>query len=438
MLSSFTLKNFKSYREATLELAPLTLLIGANASGKSNLIEALRLLSWIVSGNRLGSIRHALRDADCPIRGSVADLYCRNSHDSNDPPFLTLSCRTTDAEWNEYAIALERRSDDELHVYGESLTSDNEAVPLFEIMSYDEATGAVWVAYNNFARGGIKPQVPCNDREAVLLQLQSPARFKQRHEKIQKLISQISAQYQRLLSDITFFDPRPSVMRNYGNKGDAVLSANGKNLSGVIYNICNTTNEKSRFLDFIKDLPERSIRDIGFIETPRNEAMINITEGFFDQDAEYDATLLSDGTLRVLAIAASILSAPEGGMVVIEEIDNGVHPSRVQQLLNRLSSIARERNLRILLSSHNPALLDALPDDAMPNVVLCYRDPDNGSSRLTRLADMENYPEIVMQGNLGESMTRGVIEWYAKNQLGPEEREQRAASWLRDLREQVG
>ena len=41
MLSSIRIQKFKSYRDATLHLAPLTVLIGANASGKSNAIEAL-------------------------------------------------------------------------------------------------------------------------------------------------------------------------------------------------------------------------------------------------------------------------------------------------------------------------------------------------------------------------------------------------------------
>ncbi len=47
MIQSVTIKNFKSFREATLPLAPLTVLIGANASGKSNAIEAMQLLSWL-------------------------------------------------------------------------------------------------------------------------------------------------------------------------------------------------------------------------------------------------------------------------------------------------------------------------------------------------------------------------------------------------------
>ncbi len=44
MIQSFSIENFKSFRKATLPLSPLTLLIGANASGKSNAIEALQLL----------------------------------------------------------------------------------------------------------------------------------------------------------------------------------------------------------------------------------------------------------------------------------------------------------------------------------------------------------------------------------------------------------
>ncbi len=62
MLSSFSIANFKSYRQATLKLAPLTILIGANAAGKSNVVEGLRLLSWIAAGNRLASIRNALQE----------------------------------------------------------------------------------------------------------------------------------------------------------------------------------------------------------------------------------------------------------------------------------------------------------------------------------------------------------------------------------------
>ena len=103
MLSSFTIKDFKSYREATLKLAPLTVLIGANASGKSNAIEALRLLSWIAQGNKLGAIRYAVQEEERAIRGTVQDLGFRSRR------VFSLACRTTHRKWDHYSISLVRQ-----------------------------------------------------------------------------------------------------------------------------------------------------------------------------------------------------------------------------------------------------------------------------------------------------------------------------------------
>ncbi len=55
MITQIELRNFKSYRSGTLPIGRLTVLIGANASGKSNVIEALRLLARIAEGERLSS-----------------------------------------------------------------------------------------------------------------------------------------------------------------------------------------------------------------------------------------------------------------------------------------------------------------------------------------------------------------------------------------------
>lgn len=147
----------------------------------------------------------------------------------------------------------------------------------------------------------------------------------------------------------------------------------------------------------------------------------------------YDASILSDGTLRVLSIAAAMLSAPEQSFVVIEEIDNGVHPSRAANLLERISSIAKIRNLRVLISSHNPALLDALPDEAIPETVFCYRSPKDGSSQLIRLQDIPDYPELIAQGSVGHLMTRGLLERFVKQHPGTEQKKKKAMEWLDSL-----
>ena len=432
MLSSFTIENFKSYRKASLELAPLTVLIGANASGKSNAIEALRLLCRIAAGDKLAAIRHALQDKERAVRGNVSDLGFRGER------AFSISCEMTESDWNHYSITLELRDDDELHISNERVTGPASYSPLFEVVSPSRgALGDMFVAYNNFARGGRKPQIACSDQVTVLWQLTSPARFYRGHKRTQKEIPATTRRIHRQLSTITLLDPRPSLMRDYSFKSEQSLTESGKNLSGVLYNLCQNKDVKDELLEFIRALPEQDIKEIDFIETPRGEVMVTLTETFGGGARKYDATLLSDGTLRVLAIAAAILSA-SSGLVVIEEVDNGVHPSRAAQLLTQVSRIAKERNLRVLISSHNPALLDALPDDAVPHVAFCYRDRDSGSSRLMRLADIPDYPELVAQGSVGHLMTRGIIERFVKGRPGPDQRKKRAHAWLNELRKQVG
>ena len=432
MLSSFTIKSFKSYQEATLKLAPLTVLIGANASGKSNAVEALRLLSWLAQGNMLGSIRYAVQDGDQALRGTVRELTHRSLGE------FSLSCLTTHREWNDYSITLQVQDGDDLHITDERLTGPDRKVPLFEVVSSQESGGDIRVAYNNFARGGKKPKVVCIDQMAVLVQLQSSARFEGGHRKAQRVIPEVTAQYQRWLSNMVFLGPQPATMRDYSFKTERTLASDGANLSGVLFNLCREKSTEREVLQFIRALPEQDITSIDFLETPRNEAMIELTETFGGTETEFDATLLSDGTLRVLAIAAAVLSAPEGSLVVIEEIDNGVHPSRAEQILSQISRIAEERRLRVLISSHNPALLDALPDDVVPNVVFCYRGPKTDTSRLVRLADIPDYPELIAQGAVGHLVTRGILDRFVKFHPGPEERKRRARSWLKELEAQAG
>lgn len=100
MLTEFTLANFKSYSTSRLPLGSLTVLIGANAAGKSNALEGLRFLSWLAQGQKLSSIQYAVNSADRVVRGRVNDLCHRG--ESN----FTIGCRLDSTEWNQLDITL--------------------------------------------------------------------------------------------------------------------------------------------------------------------------------------------------------------------------------------------------------------------------------------------------------------------------------------------
>ena len=99
--------------------------------------------------------------------------------------------------------------------------------------------------------------------------------------------------------------------------------------------------------------------------------------------------------------------------------------------------MATERGLSILLTSHNPALLDTLPDAAVPDVVACYRDPDEGDSRLVRLAELVEYPELIARGPLGQLMTKGILERTLQHRQTEEERRAEASRRASNLIDQL-
>jgi predicted ATPase len=429
MLRELHLADFKSYKNATLKLAPLSIMIGTNASGKSNAIEAMRLLSWLAQGNRLNTIRFAVYEGHEAVRGRTTNLGyfgCTS--------FILGA--TTDANlYENFTVTLELDDEDELRIQYEKIFSSHRKVPLYEVVGRSQGVGSdLRVAYDNFARGGHKPQVPCTDQMAILSQLQSSARFESGHKTTQRIVPETCSEFQKTLSRILFLDPQPSLMRSYSFTAEQSLLGDGSNISGVLYNLCENELLKDHILDIICSLPEQDIADISFISTPRQEVMLEITETFGGKSRKFDATTLSDGTLRVLSIAAAVLSAPPGSMIVIEEVDNGVHPSRARLVLTHILELAKQRNLHVLLTSHNPALLDALPDEAVPHVVLCFRDPKNGDSKLVQLQDLNRFPSLVAQGSIGQLMTRGTLERFIKmDRENKDKRKEQFRSWLKSL-----
>lgn len=430
MLSSIRIKDFKSYQDATLPLAPLTVLIGPNASGKSNAIEALRLLSWIAQGHRLDSDPF-LVNGRRRIRGNIGQLGYRGAE------HFSFECRTTHARWDAYSITLSSHSDG-FWISNESLTGGSERTPLFGVLYWEaDPDRELHVGVKGAPPDERPLEAFCTDQIAVLIQVQNLPRVGESPQHATDLRS-TAALYEQWLSRIVFLDAHPAAMRGYSDKHQHWPASDGSNLAGVLYKLCKDEATKAELLQIISILPEQDIRDIRVIELPGDKLTFQLTETFGGEDTECDVGLLSDGTLRVLAAAAAVLSAPEGGLVVVEEIDAGVHPSRAQELLGALSVAAARRNVRILTTSHDPALLEAVPDESLPNIVFCYRDPENGSSNLVRLGDVPRYPELVLQGSIGQLLIRGVIERIAKDRTSPGARQQRALAWLDDLRARTG
>jgi hypothetical protein len=169
MISSFHIRNFKSYRDATLPLAPLTLLIGANASGKSNALEAVRLLTMLATGRRLSDLRSVFQSSDDEIRGNAAAF-------SRMPPEpIIVGCDLEDGEWNALRVEVQFERDwsaiedeaifgpDGRQLYG-TYSEGLGGARYMEVSSVDLPEDSYFA-------------IPVTDQQAIFTQLGSPAAF---------------------------------------------------------------------------------------------------------------------------------------------------------------------------------------------------------------------------------------------------------------------
>ncbi|WP_230656257.1 AAA family ATPase [Psychrobacter sp. I-STPA10] len=419
--TSIAIKNFKSYQDATLPLAPLTLLIGANASGKSNAIEAFRFLSWVAGGERLSTLKNWVNDSDKVVRGSARDLayfdtdefaiffqYKKLMYEStfkieNNKLFFKHEIIQINEE--RVCFYADNRID---YPYKKSDTQEklsNNAITVFD-------------SYNTSDSSAIKKAQFYIEKDTLL-----SSNFL---DSLENMDNNLTNTY--------FFDFIPSSMQT-ASLAENDLRQNGMNLAGVMYQLCQDNVVKDKLLAMIRSLPEQNIHDIKFYVDHRQRVEFSLVESFAGSDKECPMDLLSDGTLKVLGIATALLSVPKGSTIVIEEIDNSIHPTRAYDILSLMHQYANERKLKLLLSTHNPALMDALPDEALADVVFCYRDPQQGDSRLIRLGDLEDYLGLVSQGSLGELVTKGVVERFVKHPTTPQQRKQQALDWLNQLQE---
>ena len=229
------------------------------------------------------------------------------------------------------------------------------------------------------------------------------------------------------------FDPDPKLMHSYERVGDTILKKNGSNLSAVLYGLSTGDEDQQatlqRLLKKIRQLPDEPYQKFDFTLTELKDVIFGFQES---SGYKVDARVLSDGTLRTLAILTAFETVAEGSRIVVEEFDNGLHPSRVGVLTEAIAEVAKNRHLQVLVTTHNPATMNFLTPEQLEGVVLCTWDDENESASLVRLDELPRYDEFLERGRLGDLVTRRVVDQY----LAPEFEEQqkkKALAWLEDL-----
>lgn len=408
MLKKLILEDWKSFRYAELPLDPLTVLIGTNASGKSNVVEALEFLQRIANGENLETALAGDKTLSS-IRGGV-EWAARKPE--NEFTLKVLISGENDQTDYLYVIKIQIlpivkvKSE---YIENKSL-EENYYIKYFTVTSHDHTTKSGLKALRN--------DINIHDLEVNQISYEFETDRlvigKEYEEQYLPLRNQAKDLVASILGNTLILNPIPSQMRDFSRLSEN-LENDCSNIAGVLAGLPDEkkTEIENTLSEYLKDLPEGDIKKVWAEKVGRfgYDAMLYCQEEWKPGEIiEIDARSMSDGTLRFLAILTALLTRPEGSQIVIEEIDNGLHPSRAALLVKILKEIGSKRNIDILLTTHNPALLDAFGPEIVPFVVVAHRDSETGESKLTLLEDIDNFPKLFASYSLGQMTTKGAIE----------------------------
>lgn len=409
MLERLRLTDFKSFVDEEVELAPLTLLVGANASGKSNFLDALRFLRQTKFDMSLAEVldgqERAGADRWTGLRGGAREAarvgtsvfavestwLCPSSEAGGatgeavtpDPIEVThrIACRTVPEPKLEAESLGRGRSEGSLFRSG-TLRADTVEMPwpsvraATTLVSRDRSV--LWPIYGGLAPGALTP-------EAV------------------KHADALSS----AVASIEVLSIATKQMRGYGRRR-AWLAEDGSNISGVLAQLCDDPEEKRTLVDWLAEICAPELVDLDFIEVPElGDVMTVVIE---KGGRRITISSLSDGTLRFLGMLVALRTAAPGSVILLEDIEADLHPTRIRMLIEYLETVTRERNVQIIATTHSPVVLEWLSEEALQSAVVFGRIPEREGTVMRRLGDLPHFNEIVKRKGIDELFTTGWLE----------------------------
>jgi predicted ATPase len=384
VITRIELDGFKTFQDFTLDLGPFQVIVGANGAGKSNLFDALRLLSRLADAD----LRTAFQD----LRGEAGELFTVLP----DGSIVTqmhmavemLVDRQVRDSWGaeeelrhtrmRYELTIERRDDERglerLYVVRESLTAlrretdrwiQRHLRPQRErwlpalrrgrqepFISTEERGGTTTINLHQDGHGGRKASVAEKVERTVLSGVSNtefPHAFAAREEMRAWGFLQLNPQVLR--------EPSPMLSQPF-------VAPDGSNLPNALARMRATDpyqlNDVSRDLaNLVPGLIAVEVEE----DQPRNRYIIRAET---EDGRSFSSRVLSDGTLRMLVLVTLKNDPQHHGVLCFEEPENGVHPFRLERMAQVLRDLATDFNdpdqadeplRQLLVNTHSPAFI---------------------------------------------------------------------------------
>lgn len=405
MIKTVALRNFKTFVDSNVHLAPVSLVVGANAVGKSNLFDAFRFLKFVGEGR---SIRDAIEGHTsfgpsgatvAGIRGGASELTHLGSNSSIFELESTIEVGedvllyTISVDVKRYRVVKEelRALSKKRHPGPYVFSTDPETGPL------EQAPDSPGIAARFYkATRGINPRREFSPYESILSQFSG--------RQAESRVNDETAQLVR--TELSSFQPlelRPEVLRQYSPLGRFELGEHGENFAAVVYGLIEqvghnggdgqetgelSANDRIRaIVSWLSELTPRPVTSISASLSPTSEVIFALKEEPFEKSIT--ARSLSDGTLRFAALALALLGFSGRRTLVIEELENGINPTRLQLLLRMIEqTVSEHQDAQVIASTHSPTVLEFASSSTLEGSLVLGWDEEGLASRVERMGTL--------------------------------------------------
>ena len=414
MITSIRLKNFKNFADETLRVGPFTILVGANASGKSNIRDAFRFLSGIGRGYTLAEIFGGKREAGWkPIRGAMNEIVRFGQEAFSVEVRVDLNGKKLhysievgrDEETGAFNVRKEELRDESVTIYTASREGN-----FLVIRAQGE-----WSERDRYERTYYSPHA---NKPALTDYIEHVGRNREGIGKDgsirrEQLPGYEDARYLRsVLADMRFLDLSPEQMREPALPGATILGDSGENLPTVLEKVCSIPQRQKILVSWMDELTPMDVKGFEFPRDPSGRVHLLLCEA---NGRKVSASSASDGTLRFLGILSTLLSdtpteMTTTGLDFFEEIDTGIHPARQWLLLELIEKQAAKRGIQVVTTTHSPDLLTFVNDSTFEHLSVIGRLEDSQDAIIRPVAGLPNARKLRKSQGLGKLLTGAWME----------------------------
>ena len=349
MLDRLTVRDFKSLVDVTVEFPRLAVLFGPNAAGKSNLLDAITALAWIGNARTLSDVL----GGPVPLRGYALETF---SFPAGGLPALLKQREAQFSLEADLAVGTERyryRAAPKIDFASGRLKVADEYLALLTKTGKPKGRAAIErVDSKLHVRRKGKPAHPRQEPVGMnhtILSDRSLAGDEYRWlDAVRRELGEWCTHY--LDPGLAMRVPRPPA--------DVLdVGAHGEHIAPFLYKL--RAEEPKRFAAVSRTL-RTIVPSVESLAVQLDERRGTLDILIRQAGVEYSSRIVSEGTLRVLALCAIAVNPWAASLLAFEEPENGVHPRRLELIARLLLSLAIEQGRQVIVTTHSPLFCDAV------------------------------------------------------------------------------